>query len=220
MLKRILGIYGASGLGREVLELADIINVKYQYWDKIIFIDDNENLNEVNNIKVYTYQKAVELYKPVLEGVIAIGEPEIKHKLYDKLVHNGIGFATLIHPDIHIPQTTTVGRGSVINVGAFISCNVQIEENVYIQPHANVGHDCILAKGCVISGFANIGGNCYIGKKSYIGLSTCIKQGIKIGDGTIIGMASAVYKDIPSDVIAIGNPARVMKKNEDKRVFR
>ncbi len=71
----------------------------------------------------------------------------------------------------------------------------------------------------MISGFANIGGNCCIGKSSYIGLSTCVKQGIQIGDETIIGMASAVYKDIPSDVIAMGNPARVMKKNENKRVF-
>lgn len=218
-MKKVLGIYGASGLGREVLELAGIINLKVQLWDEIIFIDDNTSLNEVNNVKVYTYQKAVEFYKDVLEGVIAVGEPEIKRKLYDKLEFDGIDFATLIHPDIHIPQTTSVGKGTVINVGAFISCNAQIEENVYIQPHVNIGHDCILAKGCVISGFVNMGGNCYVGKASYIGLSTCVKQGIKIGDGTIIGMASAVYKDIPSNVIAMGNPARVMKKNEDKRVF-
>lgn len=218
-MKKILGIYGASGLGREVLELANIINRKYQYWEKIIFIDDNENLDKVNNVKVYSYQKAKELYKDMLEGVIAIGEPEIKHKLYDKLLYDKIDFATLIHPDIHIPQTTSIGKGTIINVGSFISCNVKIEENVYIQPHVNIGHDCFLKIGCVISGFANIGGNCCIGKSSYIGLSTRVKQGIQIGDETIIGMASAVYKDIPSDVIAMGNPARVMKKNENKRVF-
>ena len=36
----ILGIYGAGGHGREVLELAEIINNKNSRWDKIIFIDD------------------------------------------------------------------------------------------------------------------------------------------------------------------------------------
>lgn len=218
-MKKVLGIYGAGGLGREVLELADIINMQSHYWEKIIFIDDNNNLKEINNAKVYAYQEAKELYKDTIESVIAIGEPEIKCKLYEKLLYDKIDFATLIHPDIHIPKTTSIGKGTIINVGAFISCNMKIEENVYIQPHVNIGHDCVLRMGCVISGFVNIGGDCYIGKSSYIGLSTCVKQGIRIGDGTIIGMASAVYKDIPSDVIAMGNPARIMKKNENKRVF-
>jgi len=42
---------------------------------------------------------------------------------------------------------------------------------------------------------------------------------VKIGDSSIIGMGSVVYKDIPDEVIALGNPARVARKNEDKKVF-
>ena len=45
-------------------------------------------------------------------------------------------------------------------------------------------------------------------------------QGISIGNDTIVGMASVVHRDIPDNVIALGNPARPMKNNDDHRVFR
>ena len=47
-----------------------------------------------------------------------------------------------------------------------------------------------------------------------------IKEGISIGSNTIIGMGSVVYNDIPDNMIAIGNPARPIKKNLSKRVFK
>ena len=46
-----------------------------------------------------------------------------------------------------------------------------------------------------------------------------IKQGVKIGSNTIIGMGSVVYNDIPNNVIALGNPARVSRKNINNKVF-
>lgn len=103
-MKKILSIYGAGGLGREVLKLASIINIQFQYWEKIIFIDDNKNLEEINNVRVYKYQEAKELSKDMIEAVIAIGEPEIKSKVYNKLSYDKIDFATLIYPDEYIPK--------------------------------------------------------------------------------------------------------------------
>ncbi|MDM1550616.1 hypothetical protein HX095_05255 [Empedobacter falsenii] len=37
--------------------------------------------------------------------------------------------------------------------------------------------------------------------------------GVTIGDNTIIGAGSVVTKDIPSNVIAVGNPCKVIKEN-------
>ena len=51
-----------------------------------------------------------------------------------------------------------------------------------------------------------------IGKYSWIGERTVICPGVKIGDWSIIGAGSVVTKSIPSYCIAIGNPARVIKK--------
>jgi acetyltransferase-like isoleucine patch superfamily enzyme len=43
---------------------------------------------------------------------------------------------------------------------------------------------------------------------------------MQIGHSSIIGMGSVVHIDIPDEVIALGNPTRVVRRNEDKKVFK
>lgn len=216
----ILAIYGAGGLGREVLELAKIINGRVKRWDDFIFVIDGEPGNDVNGIKVYSYTDAIEKFSGNLEVSMGIGEPAIRERLFEKLKNDGIDVATLIHPDVSIPETTVIGKGVTIQMGNFISCNVIIEDYVYIQPHTNIGHNDVLKKGSMISGFCNLAGGVTIGEYTYLGISSCYKEGVTIGNNAIIGMGSAVYKDIPDEMIAMGNPARPMKKNEERRVFK
>ena len=47
-----------------------------------------------------------------------------------------------------------------------------------------------------------------------------IKEKVKIGSNTIISMGAVVYNDIGDNLIALGNPARIMRRNEDKKVFK
>ena len=63
-------------------------------------------------------------------------------------------------------------------------------------------------------------GHVTIGQYTYVGMSTAIKEGVSVGYNSIVGMYSAVYKDIESEVVAVGNPARVMKINENRKVFK
>ena len=137
-----------------------------------------------------------------------------------KLKKDGIEVATLVHPDVYVPDTTVIGKGVTIQMGNFISCNVKIEDYVYIQPHTNIGHNDVLKKGCMVSGFCNLAGGVTVGEFTYLGISSCYKEGVSIGNYTIVGMGSAVYKDIPDEMIAMGNPARPMKKNEERHVFK
>lgn len=59
-----------------------------------------------------------------------------------------------------------------------------------------------------------------IGKNCWIGAGVVIVPGVTIGDNTVIGAGSVVNKDIPSDVIAVGNPCRVLREiNEHDRKF-
>lgn len=51
-----------------------------------------------------------------------------------------------------------------------------------------------------------------IGNNVWIGGNTCIMPGINIGNNTVIGAGSVVTKDIPSNVVAVGNPCRVIKQ--------
>jgi acetyltransferase-like isoleucine patch superfamily enzyme len=53
-----------------------------------------------------------------------------------------------------------------------------------------------------------------IGKWVWLGACSTVLAGITIGDRSIIGAGSIVTKDIPSNCVAVGNPARVIKKLE------
>ncbi len=51
----------------------------------------------------------------------------------------------------------------------------------------------------------------HIGKNCWIGAGSLIMPGVTIGDHVVIGAGSVVTKDIPSNVVAVGNPCRVMR---------
>lgn len=52
----------------------------------------------------------------------------------------------------------------------------------------------------------------HIGRNVWIGAGAVILPGITIGDNSVIGAGSIVTKDIPSNVVAVGNPCRVMRE--------
>lgn len=60
-----------------------------------------------------------------------------------------------------------------------------------------------------------------IGKNCWIGAGAIILPGITIGDNVVIGAGSVVTKDIPSNVVAVGNPCKVLREvNEhDKKYY-
>lgn len=216
----ILGIFGAGGLGREVFDLATLINEKSNKWEKILFVDDKLFDTKINNVPVISYNEAISSYGKHLEITVGVGEPSVREIVFERLRRDQIPVVTLIHPNVGIPKTTSIGEGVTIQTGCFISCNTVIEDDVFIQPNVNVGHDNILKKGCIISGLVNLAGHVTVGQNTYIGISTAVKQGVSIGDYCIIGMCSAVYSNIPNEMIAMGNPARPMKKNEEHIVFK
>ena len=61
----------------------------------------------------------------------------------------------------------------------------------------------------------------YIGENTWIGANVVIVPGIRIGKNVVIGAGSVVTKDIPDDVVAVGNPCRVLREvgEHDKKYF-
>ncbi|WP_081165230.1 sugar O-acetyltransferase [Lactococcus garvieae] len=60
-----------------------------------------------------------------------------------------------------------------------------------------------------------------IGNRVWLGASVIVNPGVSIGDNTIVGSGAVVTKDLPANVIAVGNPARVLRKitEEDKKYW-
>ncbi|MDR2034339.1 MAG: acetyltransferase [Helicobacteraceae bacterium] len=220
----LLGIYGCGGLGREILELARDINEVNSKWDDAIFIDDSKRSAQINGAKVYTFEELKANHfnaQKELTIVIAIGEPAVRAALKEKVLTAGFALTdALIHPLAKVAKDATIEKGSIVCYGAFISNAVIIKSSALIQPSVCVGHDTIVGENCVISSFTALAGACSIGDNCYIGMNAAVREKTSIGNWSIVGMGSIVHSDIPEGVIALGSPARVVKNNDDRRVFR
>jgi maltose O-acetyltransferase len=77
-----------------------------------------------------------------------------------------------------------------------------------MAPRVHVlAHD---ASTCAIVGHAKIG-RVNIGNNVFIGAESIVLPNVNIGDNVVIGAGSVVTKDIPPNVLAFGNPCRVIK---------
>ena len=114
--------------------------------------------------------------------------------------------------------------------------NVSVGKNFYTNHNCTIldgapvtfGDNVFIAPNCVIStaGHAidseqrsrglEIARPIRVGNNVWIGANVSILPGVTIGDNTIIGAGSVVNKDIPADVIAVGNPCRVIRKITEK----
>jgi acetyltransferase-like isoleucine patch superfamily enzyme len=89
-------------------------------------------------------------------------------------------------------------------LGIHIGENTLIASRTTILCHEHVKRDVIDPRNPWVT-------DTYIGKNSFIGVGSTILPGVKIGDEVIIGASSVVTKNIPSNSVAVGNPARVIK---------
>lgn len=107
--------------------------------------------------------------------------------------------------------------------GLTVGNNFVMQEEVVIDTshcwHITIGHHVTLAPRVHILahdastkrflGYTRIG-KVSIGNQVFIGASTLVLPGVSIGSNVIIGAGSVVTRDIPDDVVAAGNPARVI----------
>lgn len=61
----------------------------------------------------------------------------------------------------------------------------------------------------------------HIGRNCWIGAGAILLPGVTVGDNTVIGAGSIVTKDIPANVVAVGNPCRVLREinDHDKKYY-
>ena len=211
-----LCIYGCGGLGREIADLANAIGS----WSELIFINDYVNDRIVNNIPVFTFREVLNDFSNEEYGfVVAIGEPLFREKIYDKLTKNHCKLTKIIAPAVNISKYSEIQKGTIIHVGATITCNVIIRTGCYINKHVVIGHDVDVGNYTVISPNATIGGNVKIGAGVYIGSGAIIREGLTIGDNAIIGMGAVVLRDVPESDVVVGNPAKKLRENTSRKVF-
>ncbi len=120
-------------------------------------------------------------------------------------------FITVTDETAAISASTEIGLGCFIEQNVSISAQSSIGFGVSIKRNASIGHHSKIGDFVDINPGATIPGKVTIGNNCTIGVGAVILDGVKIGENTFIGAGSVVTKDIPSGVIAYGNPCRVIR---------
>lgn len=107
-----------------------------------------------------------------------------------------------------------IGQGGFVNYGLVVTdiAEVHIGNNVLIGPRVQLcaaGHP-ILAENRAAP--VSCGEPIHIGNQVWLGAGTIVLGGVTIGDNSVIGAGSVVNKDIPANVVAVGNPCKVIKQ--------
>ena len=84
-------------------------------------------------------------------------------------------------------------------------------DNVFIGPNVSIYTACHPLEAIPRNELIEWAEPVTIGNNVWIGGSSTILPGVTIGDNVVVGAGSVVTKDIPSDVVVAGNPARIIK---------
>ena len=146
-------------------------------------------------------------------------ETELRYNLMQQLFKE-VGKNVWIEPDFkcEFGKNIKIEDDVYINFGCVIldCAEITIGSHTLIGP--NVG---LYAVNHSIDALERINGGCYgksihIGKNVWLGGDVKVLPGVSIGDNTIIGTGSIVTKDIPSNVVAAGNPCKVIREITSK----
>ncbi|HJD32316.1 MAG TPA: sugar O-acetyltransferase [Candidatus Eisenbergiella stercorigallinarum] len=146
-------------------------------------------------------------------------QPKDMDKRFPKLqdMFAEIGEGSYIEPPLH----ANFG-GKHVHFGKYVYANYNLtmvdDTHIYVGDYTMIGPNVTIATAghpidpALRSVQAQYNMEVHIGKNVWIGGGCVLLPGVSIGDNTVIGAGSIVTKDIPANVVAYGNPCRVIRE--------
>lgn len=183
--------------------------MKENYLD---FIQFGKMYNDLADTLIQTRQTTMRALL-TYNNLYGTDEPARKKILSDLLGSVGesvffeLGFRCEFGKHIHIGERFYSNFDCILLDGA----EIRIGDDVLFGPRVG-----IFTTNHAIDPEERAAGACYakpvsIGNKVWLGANVTVNQGVTIGENTIIGSGSVVTKDIPANVIAVGNPCRILR---------
>ncbi|CAH7458886.1 GDP-perosamine N-acetyltransferase [Vibrio chagasii] len=213
-MNKIIGVYGASGFGREVVPVVrNIYSGEYE----IVFIDDAEKVSKLNGVKVCCYESFLETTHTEKKVVIAIADSKVREKISVKLENDQIEQLNIVASNSVIMDSNEIGEGVILCPFTTITSDTKIGKSFHANLYSYVAHDCVIGDFVTFAPSVKCNGNIHIEDHAYIGTGAVIKQGtpdkpIIIGQGAVVGMGAVVTKSVKAGDVVFGNPAKSIKR--------
>lgn len=205
-----LFIVGAGGFGRELYAWASQHPDCGRAWTLAGFVDDNPNA--LAAFQRFAPVSPITGHKPASDHVYlcGLGMPALKEKFVAPLVAAGAEFLTFVHPQALIGARVKLGKGVVICPGAVLSVDIEVGDFAMINLNCTIGHDARIGPWTSLSAQCDITGGATVGKACFFGSRATIIPGKSVGDRAVIAAGAVVMTHLPSEVLAVGNPARIL----------
>lgn len=201
---RKLIIIGAGSLGRMTLDAA----LEANKYESILYIDDGfKKGSKVLGVEVVGGLRDLEEFKKNnCDYIIAISNNEVRAKIARE---NNLNYVNIIHPKATISRFAEIkGVGNIILSNTSIDPNVSVYNHVIINKNNSVGHDTVLKDFSQLSPGCSLGGFVRLERMSFLGLGVSVLPDKTIGEETVVGAGAVVTQDLPSNITAVGIPAK------------
>lgn len=204
-----VGILGAGGFAKEVSWLISECNGIIP----VCYIDKQPG-PVLNGLPVIDIEHLPDNVRRVACGIG--GTSKLRNKVIAQALGKKLIILRLIHPSVLNSAFIDIGEGTIICAGNIITTNVTIGKYCQINLACTIGHDCVIGDNVIVSPGCNISGKVKIGNGAYIGTGAKILENIDIGEDAVIGAGAVVTKSIPSGMVAVGIPAKVVKRRDEE----
>lgn len=144
------------------------------------------------------------LWSHAVLGEDGFGIERQKGAIQKRLPHLG---GVVLGDGVHIGSGATVAGGTIEPT--------RIGDGTMIDNLVHIAHNVQIGQNCQFAGGAQVGGSTVIGENVTFAPTASALNKIVIGDNVLVGLHSGVFRDVPSDVVVAGVPARVIQKKED-----
>ncbi len=211
-----IGVYGASGFGKEVMPL---VRQQFPELEKqcFVFIDDGAGIEQLNGYLVHTFDQFIALESSAKVVTIAIANSQIREKIAHNLQQANIQHLEVKAANALVLDEVEIAEGSMLCPFVCLTSNIKIGRFFHANIYSYVAHDCIIGDFVTFAPSVKCNGNVHIEDHAYIGTGAILRQGtadqpLVIGKGAVVGMGAVVTKSVPAGAVVVGNPARVMVK--------
>lgn len=154
----------------------------------------------------------------VISEDVQLGE-NVKLSKFINLYGCSVGENSKIGSFVEIQKNAAIGKHCKISSHSFICEGVTIEDNVFVGHNVTFTND-IYPRATTPQGALQTDAdwNCLptlVKKGASIGSSATLLCGITIGENAIVGAGSVVTRDVPSNTIVAGNPAKILREIQE-----
>jgi sugar O-acyltransferase (sialic acid O-acetyltransferase NeuD family) len=208
-------LVGSGGFARETACAVRAVNAVAPAFELLGFLDDAPARQGtlVDGLPVLGPVEAAAAY-PDARLVVCTGSPRdysSRRRIVARLRLPDAAFATVVHPAASLAPGATLGVGTVLLAAAVVTAPVAVGAHVAVMPHVVLTHDDEVGDYVTFGAGARLAGGVVAEDGCYLGSGALVRERVRIGAGSLVGMGAVVLRDVPPAQVWAGAPARRLR---------